>query len=86
MLRSAFRAGLAVSGRMRQPQGRDELAKADKIDRGYVSKVLRLTLLAPDIVEAILAGRQPEGLKLADLLEPFPVEWAEQRRTFLGAE
>ncbi|TAN33100.1 hypothetical protein EPN27_04915 [Patescibacteria group bacterium] len=62
----------------------NELAKADKIDRGYVSKVLRLTLLAPDIVEAILAGRQPEGLKLADLLEPFPVEWAEQRQAFLG--
>ncbi len=60
----------------------NELAKADKIDRGYVSKVLRLTLLAPDIVEAILAGRQPEGLKLADLLEPFPVAWAEQRREF----
>ena len=60
----------------------NELAKADKIDRGYVSKVLRLTLLAPDIVEAILAGRQPEGLKLADLLEPFPVEWAEQRERF----
>ncbi|TAN71022.1 MAG: DUF4347 domain-containing protein [Magnetospirillum sp.] len=60
----------------------NELAKADKIDRGYVSKVLRLTLLAPDIVEAILAGRQPEGLKLADLLEPFPVDWAEQRDIF----
>ena len=64
----------------------NELAKADKIDRGYVSKVLRLTLLAPDIVEAILAGRQPVGLKLANLLEPFPVEWGEQRRAFLGAE
>ncbi|MBR9971185.1 hypothetical protein [Magnetospirillum sulfuroxidans] len=64
----------------------NELAKADKIDRGYVSKVLRLTLLAPDIVEAILAGRQPKGLKLADLLEPFPVGWAEQRRAFLETD
>ena len=62
----------------------NDLAKADKIDRGYASKVLRLTLLAPDIVEAILAGRQPEGLKLADLLEPFPVDWAEQRRRFMA--
>lgn len=61
----------------------NELAKADKIDRGYASKVLRLTLLAPDIIEAVLAGRQPEGLKLADLLEPFPVDWTEQRRAFL---
>ena len=60
----------------------NELAKADRIDRGYVSKVLRLTLLAPDIVEAILAGRQPQGLKLADLLEPFPVAWVEQRERF----
>ena len=46
--------------------------------------MLRLTLLAPDIVEAILAGRQPEKLTVRDLLEPFPVEWAEQRRMFLG--
>lgn len=62
----------------------NELAKADRIDRAYASRVLRLTLLAPDIVEAILAGRQPERLKLRDLLEPFPVEWTEQRRLFFG--
>ena len=37
--------------------------------------MLRLTLLAPDIVEAILDGRQPEGMRLEDLLEGFPVEW-----------
>ena len=62
----------------------NELAKADKIDRGYASKVLRLTLLAPDIVEAIIGGRQPEGLKLVNLLEPFPADWAEQRRQFVA--
>ena len=62
----------------------NELAKADKIDRGYASKVLRLTLLAPDIVEAIIGGRQPDGLKLANLLEPFPADWAEQRRQFVA--
>jgi hypothetical protein len=40
--------------------------------------VLRLTLLAPDIVEAILEGRQPESLTLDVLLKPFPVAWAGQ--------
>lgn len=38
-----------------------ELAKAEKIDRGYLGRVLLLTLLAPDIVGAILDGRQPSG-------------------------
>ena len=45
----------------------------------YVSRVLRLTLLAPEIVEAILDGRQPEELQLDDLLEGFPLEWEGQR-------
>ena len=44
-----------------------------------MSRVLRLTLLAPDIVEAILDGRQPAGMRLAGLLNGFPVEWVEQR-------
>jgi hypothetical protein len=42
-----------------------------------VSRVLRLTLLAPEIVEAILDGRQPAELQLDDLLEGFPLEWAQ---------
>ena len=50
----------------------------------YVSRVLRLTLLAPEIVEAILDGRQPAELQLDDLLEGFPLEWAEQRTEFAG--
>ena len=44
-----------------------------------MSRVLRLTLLAPDIVEAILDGRQPEGLRLEDMLNEFPAAWVEQR-------
>jgi hypothetical protein len=59
----------------------DELAAAEKINSSYVSRLLRLTLLAPDIVEAILDGRQPEGMTLPGLMEPFPVEWGQQRLT-----
>ncbi len=47
----------------------DEIAAAEKINDSYVSRVLRLTLLAPDIVEAILDGRQPEGMTLPGLLK-----------------
>ena len=57
----------------------DELAAAEKINSSYVSRVLRLTLLAPDIVEAILDGRQPEGMTLPALMEPFSVEWERQK-------
>ena len=56
----------------------NELAAAEKINSSYVSRLLRLTLLAPDIVEAILDGRQPEGITLPELMEPFPVEWEHQ--------
>ncbi|CDK97863.1 conserved protein of unknown function [Magnetospirillum gryphiswaldense MSR-1 v2] len=58
----------------------NELAGAERVDRAFASRVLRLTLLAPDIVEAILAGRQPEKLTVRALLGPFPVNWTEQRR------
>lgn len=56
----------------------DELAAAEKINSSYVSRLLRLTLLAPDIVGAILDGRQPDGMTLPGLMEPFPVEWYRQ--------
>ena len=55
-----------------------ELAAAEKINASYVSRVLRLTLLAPDIVEAILDGRQPADMTLALLMQPFGVLWEEQ--------
>jgi hypothetical protein len=57
----------------------EELAAAEKINPSYISRVLRMTLLAPDIVEAILDGRQPHELTLALLMRPFPLGWAEQR-------
>jgi hypothetical protein len=56
-----------------------EIAAAEKINESYVGRVLRLTLLAPDIVEAILDGRQPADMTLAVLMRPFAVEWTEQR-------
>jgi hypothetical protein len=56
-----------------------EIATAEKIDRGFLGSILRLTLLAPDIIEAILDGRQLAGLGLPALLKPFPVEWDRQR-------
>ena len=55
-----------------------ELAAAEKINPSYVSRVLRLTLLSPTMVEAILAGRQSEGVTLPALLEGVPVEWIQQ--------
>jgi hypothetical protein len=57
----------------------NELAAAENINSSYVSRLLRLTLLAPGIVEAILDGRQPEGMTLPGLMEPFPVEWELQQ-------
>ncbi len=56
-----------------------EIAVAKKINESYVGRVLRLTLLAPDIVEAILGGRQPADIMLASLMKSFPIKWSDQR-------
>ena len=60
-----------------------ELAEVEKINQSYLCRVLRLTLLAPDIVEMILDGRQPVGLQMDALLRPFPSEWMAQRQHIL---
>jgi hypothetical protein len=60
----------------------EELAKSKGIAKTYVSGILRLTLLAPELVEAILDGRQPVELQLDDLLAGFPLEWEAQRPEF----
>ena len=52
-----------------------ELAAAEKINASYVSRVLRLTLLPPAIVEALLQGTQPEGMTLPGLMVGVAVEW-----------
>jgi hypothetical protein len=55
-----------------------EIGDADSISKSYVSRILRLALLAPDIVEAILAGKTDQGLMLERLERPLPANWEEQ--------
>lgn len=57
----------------------EDIARSEKISASYVSRILRLTLLAPDIVEAILDGKQPAELQLGTLPEPLSNRWEEQR-------
>ena len=65
------------AGRYRSAQ---EIADAEKIDRSSVSRLLNLTLLAPDIQEAILEGRQAKGMQLEELIRVMPSVWDEQRQ------
>jgi hypothetical protein len=55
--------------------------KAEAINESYLGRVMRLTLLSPTIVDAILEGRQPATLELDDLLKQFPVAWDQQLET-----
>jgi hypothetical protein len=61
-----------------------ELAEREGIAPSYMTRVLRLTLLAPDIILAILDGRQGREVTLTRVLEPFPMEWATQVAFFRG--
>lgn len=56
----------------------EEIANAENINPSYVSRLLRMTLLAPEIVEAVLAGHQPPGLTMARAMQPFPTGWRDQ--------
>jgi hypothetical protein len=56
-----------------------EIAEAERISKSYVSRILRLALLAPDIVEAILAGRADQCMTLEQLDRPLPATWEDQR-------
>jgi hypothetical protein len=62
-----------------------DLAKAEKVNDSYLSRILRLTLLAPQIIEAIATGRQPSTLQLDDLLKPLPAVWARQPSELFGS-
>lgn len=55
-----------------------EMAEAERLDRGYMGRLLQLTLLAPSHVEAALDGRQSEQLDLPSLLKPLPLSWKQQ--------
>lgn len=57
-----------------------DLAEQEKVTDTYVHRVMLLTCLAPDIVAAILDGRQPRGLSLNLMLKAVPEAWEEQRR------
>jgi hypothetical protein len=52
-----------------------EIAASEKINPSYVSRVLRLTLLAPEVVEALMTARAADAQSLDRLMKPFPVEW-----------
>ena len=52
------------------------------MDNSYVVRILKLTTLAPDIIEAILHGEEPSGLSLAKLIRTFPMDWERQRALF----
>jgi hypothetical protein len=56
-----------------------DVAEQEGVTDAYVCRLLPLTCLAPDIVEAILDGQQPKGLRLAERLRNMPVRWTEQR-------
>ena len=61
-----------------------ELAEAEGVTRSFVNRLLRLTLLAPDIVEPILDGRQAKGLQMVELTGRLPSTWAAQRHHLLA--
>jgi hypothetical protein len=56
-----------------------DIGDAENISKSYVSRILRLALLAPDIVDAILAGRMDQGMMLGELERPLPAGWEGQR-------
>ena len=62
----------------------DELAKRLHLGSTYVARTLRLTTLAPNLVESILAGNEPDGLSLRQLAADLPMDWAEQERLLAG--
>jgi hypothetical protein len=62
-----------------------ELAAAQGVDRSYVGRVLQLTLLAPDIVEAVLDGTRPNAAGPPRRMERFPFQWTEQRAALVLA-
>ena len=59
-----------------------ELAEREGIAFTYMARLMRMSLLAPEIVDAIMDGRQPESVTMTKMMEPFPLDWKEQRIRF----
>jgi hypothetical protein len=72
--------------RIESGQGKSitDLAEQEGVTVAYVCRLLPLTCLAPDVVEAILDGRQPKGLRLAEILGNGPLVWEEQRSSWFS--
>lgn len=81
-LRAIFRQPEIVAGTWKAARAHADLAAQEGIAPYYLTRVLRLTLLAPDIVEAILDGKQGLEVPLARLMNGFPEEWEGQRKSF----
>lgn len=58
----------------------EDIARGEKIGASFVSRIIKLALLAPDIVDAILEGKQPANMTLGKLMKPLPVDWSRQQR------
>ncbi len=80
---NAIGSEVGVNGR--RYASTSEIAAAERIDRGYLSRSLQLPLLAPDIVETILDGQHAAELGLPKLMRPLPVDWRGQRTAFAEA-
>jgi len=65
-----------------QVESNSDLARKLKIDQSYIARTIRLTSLAPDLVEAILDGQEPDGLSLRSLRRDLPLVWDEQKSHF----
>ena len=64
----------------------EEIARKEKIALSYVFRILRLTMLSPEIIESILDGTQPQGLSLSSLSKPWSLNWREQLKHFVDNE
>jgi len=64
----------------------EEIARKEKIALSYVFRILRLTMLSPEIIESILDGAQPHGLSLSSLSKPWSLNWREQLKHFMDDE
>ncbi len=62
----------------------EDLAAAEKINPSYVSRILRLAYLSPNVIQAIMDGKHPAWLTMKDLLKPFPSDWKIQEQFYLS--